>query len=69
VAENGTIGVTAWESGKLGSLAAASLMSGGVMICGFGSGVTGIAGSVAEARFSRDRAGGLGALPSAAAKD
>src|ERR1019366_7199978 len=30
VAENGTIGVTAWEPKKLGSLAAACLMSGGV---------------------------------------
>jgi hypothetical protein len=44
VAENGTIGVTAWEPRKFGGLAVACLMSGGVTTLGFRCGVTGIAG-------------------------
>src|ERR1019366_3902578 len=69
VAENGTIGVTAWEPRKLGSLAVACLMSGGVTMPGFCSGVTRIAGSCASVCFTRDRARTLGALPAAAGKD
>ncbi|HLM80376.1 MAG TPA: hypothetical protein VK302_07060 [Terriglobales bacterium] len=43
VAEKGTMGVTAWEPKKLGSLAVACLMSGGVTMLGFCCAVTGIA--------------------------
>jgi len=43
MAEKGTMGVTAWEPKKLGSLAVACLMSGGVTMLGFCCGITGIA--------------------------
>ena len=43
MAENGTIGGTAWDPGKFGNLAVACLMSGGVTRLGFCSGLTGIA--------------------------
>jgi hypothetical protein len=43
MAENGIIGVIAWEPGKFGSLDVACLMAGGVTMLGSCCGVTGIA--------------------------
>ena len=67
------MGVTAWDAGKSGGLAAACLMSGGVTKLGFRSGVTGIARSRADfgadAGLVRDRERVLDDLLSDALKD
>ena len=39
--ENGAMGATGWEAGKSGILAVACLISGGVTMLGFCSGLTG----------------------------